>query len=334
MQISDDHLIAYLLGDAPTILAEEIDRQLAVDSELLERLNHFRMVLGHIDSMHGIYEPPSDLVEQTLARIDEAESADKVSPADSLALTPSTTPSTSQHSLWDSTILTISLSLLCCMALPAIVRARFESRKAQCANNLRGTGFGLIEFALNDPGQRFPFVSLSGRNGFAGVYAVHLKSAGIPITPAQLQCASLTGCEPSGPSMILESIPTFSTLGQIAMTELALWQQAIGGDYAYNLGVLEDQKIVAPRHEGRTHFAILSDSPVFLDQQEEFIAHEGRGLNILYENGRVVFVSAPSFIPSNQGNDYPFRNLQGVHAVGLTRNDASLAPSHFSPLGN
>jgi hypothetical protein len=45
--------------------------------------------------------------------------------------------------------------------MPAIVRARFESRRAQCAENLRQTGQALFEYALRRPDRRFPPVASS-----------------------------------------------------------------------------------------------------------------------------------------------------------------------------
>ncbi len=327
MQISDDNLIAYLLGDAPAELAEQIEQQLASDPDLVSRLSHFRMVLGHIDSMGTVYEPPADLVDATLARIDEAES--RVQPA----LSGLNASAAKQTSWWDSTVLTLSLTLLCCLVLPAIVKARFESRRVQCANNLRNTGYSLVDFALNNPEQRFPQVDISGRGGFAGVYAVRLKSSGFPIVPAQLQCPSLIGWRTESGSMLLPTIPTLNEIHELALTEFRFLQRVVGGDYAYNLGVIEKQCLVAPRYEGRSHFAILSDSPVFQDGRERLTAHDGRGINILYEDGHTSFVGAPSIIYTGQVSDHPFRNAHGIHAAGLTPQDACLAPSYFSPLG-
>ncbi len=402
MQFSDEELIAYLLGDASRDLAERLQRQFLAEPELLERLTQFRILLGQIDSLGVPFEPPADLVDGTLARIDAVEEISPNLPATGEVTYGSTAARLSQSSpnppvllssrgdtaprrssIWDSTALTVSLTILCCLALPTLVRVRFESRKAQCARNLSITGSELIQFALNSPDGRFPQVALAGPEAFAGVYAIYLHDIGAKLTPEQLQCASLNGTRDrfpspvttaSSPSQFASSIPSFTELHRLALDELAQWQRTIGGDYAYNLGVAERGTIRAPKCDGRSQFAIIADAPVITPASgsnsqpgepiERFIAHEGRGINIFYEDGRVVFVTTASLIRptavslepasaglASQGSigtrttvdnnmvvagliDNPMHNQHGVHEVGLHPQDASLAPSHFAPLGN
>lgn len=357
MQISDEDLIAYVLGEASPELTIQIEQRLSTDLRLFERVSRLREVLGQIHQ-DGCYEPPGDLIESTLRRIDseafcpEPVTAEErntgfgdvpgdVSPIGTRVCLPPVLSGAStggfrrlsDFSRYDSFVLSLSLIVLCALVLPAIVRVRFEARKNQCANNLRPTGYALIDYAINDPQGRLPYVGIDQRTGFAGVYAVHLTSFGESIPYSQLQCPSLYGCDRAQPAIIIDAIPTFEELGEIALSELALWQSVIGGHYAYNLGVVEDNRVVAPKYEGRSHFAILSDAPVFVEASEEYIAHDGVGLNILYEDGRIDFVETPAVDSYGLPVDHPFRNLSGIHAVGLNVSDAALAPSYFSPLG-
>ncbi|MEZ6080768.1 MAG: hypothetical protein R3C56_35355, partial [Pirellulaceae bacterium] len=178
MLFSDEELIAYLLGDATAELGQRIDRCLAVDSELLQRLADLRRMLGQIDSPAGRFEPPADLVDTTLELIDQvaaaattpdnwvadhqSSSVDNAAgakrPVDRVCLSSSQAGPPRRRWLWDSTALSVSLTILCCLALPALLRVRYESRKAQCARNLELTGSELISYALNHPQSRFPFV--------------------------------------------------------------------------------------------------------------------------------------------------------------------------------
>ena len=360
MQFSDEELIAYLLGDATDELSARLRLQLPHEPQLLERLNEFRVMLGLIDSLAENFEPPAGLVDGTLARIDAAanasdasdESADAEESAAPVLLSPRSDPLSRRSALWDSTALTISLTILCCLALPALVRVRFESRKAQCAHNLTLTGSELVEYALNQPGQRFPRVALTGPEAFAGVYAVYLRDSGAELHPGQLQCASLQGMPGSPPELAATipsasaTIPSLAQLRKLAVQELQHWQQVIGGDYAYNLGVAEQGSVRAPKCQGRSQFAILADAPMLaptagqselpLQYSEEFVAHAGKGINVFYEDGRVVFISTASLTqPQAAGGllvDHPLRNQHGAHEVGLHPADASLAPSHFPPL--
>lgn len=363
MPFSDEELIAYLLGDASAELSQRLEQRLAVDSELLERLTALRQMLGQFDSAAGVFEPPADLVDTTLKRIDHeaaASSADyghlarEPKPlAKGTWLSPSPSAQPRRRALWDSTALTISLTVLCCLALPALVRVRFESRKAQCARNLELTGSELICYALNHPQGRFPFVPLEGRESFAGIYAIYLREAGGQISRAQLQCASLLGVtglasqQHSGlASSERNDIPSFAELHQLALDKLQLVQQTIGGDYAYNLGVAEAGSPRAPKCQGRSQFAILADAPVIRlsdsrsrgASQQQFIAHEGKGINIFFDDGHVQFVSVKSLgvpgLVAPHMADNPFENQHGAHELGLHPQDASLAPSPFAPLGN
>jgi hypothetical protein len=133
----------------------------------------------------------------------------------------------------------------------------------------------------------------------------------------------------------------------MAVDELLQWQRSLGGDYAYNLGVSEMGNARAPKCEGRSHFAILADAPVMdavagspVIDGEQYIAHEGKGINVFYEDGRVVFVTTANLFETFPGGtstalvDHPFRNQHGQHELGLHPQDASLAPSHFPPLAN
>lgn len=385
MQFSDEDLIAFLLGDASPELSRAVNQQLAAeegrvraDGDLASRIADFRKLLGQIDSIGSAYtyEPPSDLVDRTMERIDGCLAANESDAAGDQRNRTTQTPASagrllglaasscapSHRSFLDSAALATCLTVVCCLALPALVRVRFESRKSQCAQNLSGLGSEFVDFALISPDRRLPFVALEGPGAFAGVYAVRLRDAGATITPTRLSCGSLLGIERPGNN--LPAIPTLAELQQMAIQELELWQRAIGGDYAYNLGVEEGESVRAPRFEGRSHFAIMADAPVIMGQQEQFIAHDGRGINLLYEDGRVAFVSVRAFVvetpfaaqpllPVSDADDpvslrqvgaegilsrsgfvdNPFRNQLGVHEVGLHPHDASLAPSHFPPFG-
>ena len=341
MAFSDDQLIAYLLGDASSDLRGSIEGELSRDPDLVARLATFRGALGMVDSVHGVYEPPSDIIDSTLGKIDALEQGrghpdpqpeTKVEPSPT-ALSPAKWRGKNRVSFRDSVALTLCLSLLVCLALPALVRARFESRKAQCADNLRITGQGLMQYAMHDPQSRFPAVDLQGQNGFAGIYAVRLRSAGIPIEPVQLQCASLAGSVYDAETPLLDCIPTLDELQQANFGQIVFFQNVVGGDYAYNLGVIDNQVVVAPRYQGRSNFAILADSPVLEGNVARYVAHDGQGVNTLFEDGRVIFIDSTRFFMSNTLGDHPFQNFDGLHAVGITPQDASLAPSHRAPLG-
>lgn len=364
MRFTDEEIIAFLLGDASAELRDQIESQLAEESQmasgdLAERLSTLRLVLGHMDSMSVYYEPPSDLVDATMQRIEDSQAESQVELSSAVGASHGLSASEGSdrekgsniRKRVESLVLTVCLGAICCLVLPSIVTARFESRKRVCAHGMLLTGQELISFAMQNPDGRYPPISAQGIGSFAGVQPVHLKSAGYNITMSQLRCPSLMGCQASQPRLAIESIPNFEQLRQVAINELAALQRAIGGDFAYNLGIQaqrgEEIAVIASRCEGRSNYAILSDAPLLNDSGETWVAHDGRGVNMMFEDGRVVFVSMPanaaisplagraSPAPQSGGafrGDYPFRNFEGDHAAGLTEEDMCLAPSYISPV--
>lgn len=346
MPISDEELIAYLLGDATPQQRKRVELGLAEDEEIRARVAELRFVLGQLDSLHSeyqIYQPPADLLETTMARIDEVS---RESEAEAEVDSESSSDSSRRVELakelsqvaevrvrrgtWDSTALALCLTLLFCLFLPTVLGARFESRKAQCAYLLGSAGRGLLEFASLSPQHRFPAVELDGPRSFTGIYAIRLRDLGYVVTPSQLWCPSLEPCRPVRGQLV--TIPSLAQLDSFDTPQLELCHNEAGGDFAYPLGVLEGDAIVAPRCEGRSHFPILSDVPGFQSGRDDLLPHDGRGLNLFFEDGHVEFVTG--FSLENNVRDNPFCNLREEHEVGLNAQDASLGPSHFGPFGN
>lgn len=352
MPLNDDELIAYLLGDANSELRLRIEDALSYDATTRERLSELRMVLGQMDSLRQEFQPPSDLAESTMARIDqEMDSAPQ--PASANCLSPTRTHEKRPGNHLDSPALGLCIAAICCMILPAVLHVRYQARSLQCADNLKETGQTLINYAINNPAQRYPAIPMTGDQSFSGYYVVQLQDRGTPIPPAQLQCPSLIGMADENEMRDIPQVVDSSTLSGLLAEELAQVQRAIGGDYAYTLGVSRADRIVAPKLQGSRHVAILADSPVITSAAEQFVAHSGSSLNMLYDDGRVMSVTTGSLKPQSvstqsstsqtptsralseawhQTADYPFRNHRGAHEAGLSDGDSSLAPSHFPPV--
>ena len=233
----------------------------------------------------------------------------------------------------DSAALTVSLIVLCSLMIPAVLRARYEARKLQCANNLSETGQLLFQYAMRQSNQRFPHIAKSGPEAFSGMFVVRLQELGLAPRSNTLKCASLLQADDCNASVPLP-IPTLREIQVAANDKLHCWKCKLGGDYAYNLGVIENDHLVAPRHDGNSHFAILADAPLFNKLGDELLAHEGAGINILFDDGHVRFVTAHRILHPNFVGDHPFRNLLGAHEAGVISSDASLAPSQFPPIAD
>jgi hypothetical protein len=343
MPISDEDLIAYLLGDVNPQQRKRIETGLAEDEDLRARLVELRMVLGQLDSLKTHYDPPADLLATTMARIDdecnssEAQASKRKDSQESNRLQDSvqlasclTTEHSVRRSTWDSTALVACVAVLFCLLIPTVLRARFESRRAQCAYRLSYVGRGLIDFASMDPQRRYPAVAEFGPEAFAGMFAVRLGEIGWVNSPSELWCPSLEVCRPTRGK--LTYIPTVAQLKTFDGPKLELCQNEVGGDYAYSLGLVDDDVIVPPRFEGRANFPMLADTPLIQNGREELVAHDGLGMNICFEDGHVAFVVPECW--EDEIGDNPFCNIRQARAAGLNSRDASLGPSHFHPRGN
>ncbi|MCC6508665.1 MAG: hypothetical protein IT423_06140 [Pirellulaceae bacterium] len=394
MNIRDEEIIQYLLNEADAVLARRVEVALQSDPKIAVRMHELRAALGLLDSLRASIDPPDDLVARTLARIDQVDDsqvddkhadekgadaepqevhqfdhsvleqaaliaarqgAQHLSSATHVRLRGadwSTGTARSNRHLWDSVFLTLSVASLVCLMLPLMLEARSLSRRLKCAENLHILGNGLTQLAMLSPERRFPAIPTEGLERFAGRFVLQLKDHDLLESPSNLRCFSIPGTETSPPSIVC--IPSTDLYLQAGSAQQAMWREELGGDYAYNFGVIDNGRVVGPRLEGRAQLAILADAPKIQGDRDEFYAHDGRGINIYYEDGHVAFSRLPRLSvdatkvdseSSGTGSrkavvmvnnwrkplDYPFRNLAGRQAHGLSPTDASLGPSSSAP---
>ena len=258
--------------------------------------------------------------------------------------------------------------IMLAIALPSMVEGRFMARKQACQDNLRQLGTAMTQYVTRNAEARLPSVESTGYQAFAGVYAPRLHSirstdfwsAG-GLHPEDGNFAS-EGAAEEVPTMVTlrmldeaaRDLNHFAVAGATTVEEQAAWQRAIarlqwlqqtaGGHYAYTLGVRDGEEFASPRFQGRSSFAVMSDAAVMkvvdrvVDEegwaraaspsQDGLISHGGRGINVLYEDGRVRFIPGESL---NQLMDHPLVNHDGRPEAGVNIDDASLAPSWQAP---
>lgn len=259
------------------------------------------------------------------------------------------------------------------IALPSMLEGRFVARKQACQDNLRELGVAMNQFVNRNAEQRLPSIAPEGYQAFAGMYAARLREAGLLAGAESTLCPSLerdrfwpTRWNPDAePSLWVNSngspdLVTLSLLDEVgrelmminrrgdpsdelnerlldAIEKLRWMQTTAGGHYAYTLGVRDGDHFAAPRFQGRSTFAVMSDAAIVrngpgqADQSTAapaLISHGGRGINVLYEDGRVGFLPAQSL---GQIPDHPLVNHAGQIEAGMTIDDASLAPSWQPP---
>ena len=129
---------------------------------------------------------------------------------------------------------------------------------------------------------------------------------------------------PDDPALRLVSVREVSDAD---VQQLQMIQRYAGGDYAYNLGVMDGPNYQSPRHESRATFAILSDAS-HRTSAGRWQSDHVDGVNVLYEDGSVNYVG---FDTMNALPDHPMLNHRRQTEAGVTIDDASLAPSWRAP---
>jgi hypothetical protein len=330
-------LIGYLMGALEPEEMERVTEALRQSPQLREELEQIRRSLEPLDDLEEIIEPPSDLLARTMAAIPmqgsasgDSDSVDRQHEADSpTSRTPQQVMSAGsfvhnhQWRLADVFGMAIAVVVLAGLVLPGIVRERAAARVAACQSQLREAGVALVEYLVHSDDQRFPGLMEEGPESFAGMYAIWLGEAGLSPRKHPLWCPSLD----IPVDWVERSVPTRVEIQNATPIELANFQKNVGGHYAYSLGILERGRYRAPKFQGRSGFAILADAPL-RTMDGWSTAHEGRGFNILFEDGHIEFLA--EFETWKLG-DHPFLNRSGVIEAGLDPNDASLGPSDAPP---
>lgn len=334
-----EDLLGYLLGALEPEEMQRVGRAVRDTPALAAELDRLQAALRPLEEADEQFEPPGDLVSRTLGAIDryEAEhSSDEIVAGRSSGaagdrfgrasgrLTPTGVARTAPPWRWvDCLATTVAAMIMAGLVLPSILRARSVARQAGCRETLRETGTSIIQYALMASDRRLPQVAIRGPQAFAGNYAVELGELALLRKPTPLWCPSRdlpAECEG-------QLIPSVAEVRTASPRRRARLQRIAGGHYAYCLGVLERGIHVAPRYEGRAGFAILADAP-FEAIAGWLTAHEGRGVNVLFEDGRVCFLVHGAM---DALDDHPFLNDRGAVEAGVDPHDATLGPSWCAP---
>jgi hypothetical protein len=207
---------------------------------------------------------------------------------------------------------------------PALSFSRFQAQIATCQNQLRLIGFGLHEYSNRQPDHSFPGPEAAGNRSATGIVAPILVSHKLADSRTFLCPASSAGRRPGG-----FRVPLPEELDQAVGPELKTLMAAMGGDYGYNMGYIEDGQLVPARDERRSGYVLAGDAPSNSRPKRVSANHRGYGQNLLDEDGRVRFLRN---LVSSTILDDPYHNRDGWVAPGLDRDDAVLGASNDHPL--
>ena len=288
-----------------------------------------RRCLEPLETTWDDLDPPAGLADRTCAAIEQHEQTHGPSPASLTRIRTAAGLCLRSYSLADCLVLTLVLLIAFTLLMPAIVNSRYQARKLACQRNLTSIGRNLFSYSDLQSGQ-FPLVPLSGSRSFAGVFApILLENELLDVVRPQLICP---GSELATDARSW-SLPTLAEVDMAVGPRLLYLQDRAGGSYAYCVGYMDEKGLHPVENQGRSNFAILSDAPSFFLPARRSAHHGGRGQNILYEDGRIAFVTdfaAQDF--AAQEIDHPWLNRDKHAEAGLDKYDSVLLPSGAKPV--
>ena len=226
--------------------------------------------------------------------------------------------SNSSWSMRDVLVGVTALAVLAGLLFPALQYSRQQGRLVACQNNLRQVGMAFMDYSSIHQGG---FVSIphDGNLAASGCYGPILKDAGLLADDSLLACAGLGDDAP----VVIPSVDQVEAAETEA--ERSHYRKTMGGHYGYSMGYRDGDRYRSPR-AGASEVILLADQPSSrLDRQS--LNHDGNGQNCLFADGRVKFVSGPSY-----GDDLVYENDRGIVAPGTNASDNVIAPSHLAPI--
>ena len=334
-----DDLIGFVLGALDASEEDQIRHKLEHDRDCGRQFELVRQSLVLLRLAKQDEDPPEELTQRTMQRLDSYLARDGVAsvndleeldnnavPDHSLAEWPTNAANelVAPDRRWMMADFVVAAGVClaaACLFFPALANSRWHSQLRGCQNNMRDVGTALIDYSGTEGGY-FPRIPVSGKLSVAGIYAPKLVEKGL------VNDVRVFRCPAKGNTVVLK-IPQMKDIVAARGPRLVTLHRTMGGDYAYPLGFVQKGKLQGIRNQGRTHAALLADAPLE-NLRNLAIGTHGRGQNILFEDGHVKFLTT-RVRPGSESDDL-FFNDEGVLSAGLHEYDSVLASSPVSPL--
>jgi prepilin-type processing-associated H-X9-DG protein len=322
----DENLVGYLLDALDRETQQSVESYLRSSPEGRQRLDLLRQALQPLQADRDEIEPPRGLWVQTLALI--AEQRCRKLPE---APKPPANQRIPLRRSWRVADLAVAASILLCVGLlipPALAVLNSYYQRLGCQNNLRGLGVALLSYQDLDPQlhsakdqERGTFPNPARQPepyNVAGFSMPLLREVGLA-QDVKLICPGLaTG---------MDGRWTARELKQLREEEFRnLAPQLIGG-YSYALGYRENGQ-VQMRRFCDSPIPIMADSPppdvgLVASSDRNSPNHAGRGQNILFTDGHVIYITSRFW----NGSDDLFLNQLNQVAPGIDPCDVVLGAS-------
>jgi prepilin-type processing-associated H-X9-DG protein len=329
MNTKEPDYLGYALKSLGPQERADMEAILRADPSAAKTLNQVQKTVEWL-ALDAHQSPPVGLIERTLARIDNVDTAGR----------DLETPKSDTKTLrWPGRRL-IELAVAAAVLATATglvvswvgglnsQRSGGHANPAQltqCQNNLR-TLYQSLQSYSDKHQQQFPNVStaLDAPRNVAGLVFPMMWDAGVFPADGNLACPGAGG---AGPNI------QFSVLDVRGMDKATFqeWTNALRSCYAYSLGYRNQGQISADsREEGElaSRMPLMSDSSPPNPLAGNSLSHGGLGQNVLFCDGHVTF--CPSRLVGVDRDDI-FLNRANKVAAGLDRRDAVLASGPGNP---
>ncbi|MGD9126517.1 MAG: hypothetical protein PVH19_03980, partial [Planctomycetia bacterium] len=225
----------------------------------------------------------------------------------------------------DLVVAALVVGLVFVAFVPGLLNQREDARVLACQNNLRQLSGSLNDYSERNYGL-FPPIPKEGNLSVASAFGPILVGSEMLPNPQILLCPDSSLSEQASTSDQPFTVPRPEEVARIdSPAELLQTQETMGGSYGYSLGYHQNGSYRPTKNLHRPYFAVLSDSPGDAEQGSH---HGGRGQNVLFEDGHVMFITKAC---AAGGRDNLFRNDADQIAAGLHPNDIVIAAGAVSP---
>ncbi len=318
---SHDQLLGFVLGALEPEQQELLANELENDPELRDALRKLEACTDRLGLTEKAahFDPPANLAARTCQLV----AAERKPPPVLRPAKHEAGYGARRYTWADMVVAACAVLVAAAVLIPSLLHSRGQTLTLVCQNNLRKVGAAYHQFSALQPDGSFPAPEASGNRAVAGVYAPILLDNQLVESPLVFLCPSAQSICPTPDYRP----PTLAQLDGARGPVLVVMQRSMGGDYGAHMGYTQDGQLQRPCNSRRSAFVIIADAPSESQQGRRSANHNGRGQNVLCEDGHVRFVIDIPELP-----DDPFYNRAGLVAAGLDCDDSCVGRSHDRPL--
>ncbi len=321
-----ERLLDYLFGQLSEKERIAIEGELARDPALRAELARLRACTQAGDEVDQL-EPPSGLAERTCRYVAEAcgDSAAASGGEYRVASAAREGEAWSQTTYWTLTDLALAAGIVLAAAMllfPALQESRYVARRGQCADNLRALGDVIMAYSRLS-GSRYPLLPETGELSFGGSIPMQLVEAGVlnqNLAAQWVTCPASKLAQRTRTGDFAVYVPsTQEFLNANGRRRLLL--RELMGSLAFRAGYRRGDDYVPIRLDYSPRSPIASDAPSLHLTDFQSDNHGGLGLNVLFSDGHVEFISGCTAL---RCGDKIFLNRANLRGPGCDATDAVL----------